>query len=411
MTIALALALTAALAPRPQGDPLADWSEDVMQLVEALERMHPDPFAGCPQADFEEGVDEFLGGLEGASEAKTTVELMRLMARLSRGGREGHAVVWPMASKSLPLSLYSFDDGWFVVDASSAQREWLGARVVSVGGVPLEEACKRLAPLLTRDNDWNLRDKLANALGCVDVLVGSGVCADPEHMTVELERDGARKTLVLAAEPAHPHLAFPLPQRKDELWLAGHDKAFAWQVLEPEHALYVQFNEVTAADASGRTLADFAAEVVRTFEERKLARLIVDVRANGGGDNTTFGPLIQALQSPTIDRPGVLFGLIGRHTFSAAGNFVTVLQRDTKAILLGEPTGGAPNQYGDARNVQLPHHPGILVRIATRYHSFGGPDDKRLTHEPNLLVPLRSADYFAGRDPVLRAALDYQPPK
>ena len=161
---------------------------------------------------------------------------------------------------------------------------------------------------------------------------------------------------------------------------------------------------------------DMGAPGIREFikwyypQIRKEA-LIVDVRANGGGNNTTFGPLIQALQSPSINRPGVLFGLIGRHTFSAAGNFVTVLQRDTRAILVGEPTGGAPNQYGDARNVALPHHPGILVRIATRYHSFGGPNDKRLTHEPQLSVPLRARDYFAGQDPVLRAALEYQPPK
>ena len=72
---------------------------------------------------------------------------------------------------------------------------------------------------------------------------------------------------------------------------------------------------VQAAD--GTTLADFSREMVRTFEERKLTKLIVDVRCNGGGDNTTFRPLITALQTPSIDRPGVLFGLIGRATFSA----------------------------------------------------------------------------------------------
>ena len=57
--------------------------------------------------------------------------------------------------------------------------------------------------------------------------------------------------------------------------------------------------------------------------------------------------------------------------------------------------------------MSLPNHPTVLVRISTRFHEFGKPDDPRLTHEPRLRVELRSEDYFAGRDPVLRAALDY----
>jgi C-terminal processing protease CtpA/Prc len=161
-------------------------------------------------------------------------------------------------------------------------------------------------------------------------------------------------------------------------------------------------------DGSGRALADFAAEMVRIFEERGLARLVLDARSNGGGDNTTFGPLIAALRTPSLDRPGVLYGLIGRSTFSAAGNFAAVLAQDTQAFLVGEPSGGGPNQFGDAVPVPLPHHPELLVRLSTRYHRFGPADDARLAVEPDLAVPLSSADYFAGRDPVLRAALDHR---
>lgn len=94
--------------------------------------------------------------------------------------------------------------------------------------------------------------------------------------------------------------------------------------------------------------------------------------------------------------------LEGKRVGAIAGVPVEELAR------LVEPlTGGAPNQYGDARDVRLPHHPGLLVRIATRYHAFGGAEDRRLTHEPERPVPLLSADAFGGRDPVLRAALEY----
>jgi len=409
--LALVLVALAGLAAQRSSDPVAAWTDDVMFLVSELERMHPDPFFGCPRPEFEAAVDGFMAEIEEDGAKNATIELMRLMGKLSCKGREGHAVVWPMNARSVPLQLYRFDDGWFVVDAEGEQRDWIGARLMAIGGVPVEEVCKRIDPLLSRDNEWNLLLKLGASLLCGDVLAGVGVVPDAARVRLEFLRDGKSTSVEMAtvtADPSHLWARQPLPTRDGVTWLEGREESWRLQVLEPEHALYVQYNEVAPVDHDQKPLVDFAKEIVRTFEEQKLARVIVDVRSNGGGNNTTFPPLIQALQTPSIDRPGVLYGLIGRATFSAAGNFVTVLDRDTKATLVGEPTGGAPNQYGDARNVVLPNHPDVLVRIATRYHQFGGPADTRLTHEPDLRVPLTSADYFAGRDPVLRAALEHE---
>lgn len=413
MPIGFVLSLAACLGSVQAGDPVAAWTEDVLHLVTELERLHPDPFFGCPQAEFEEGVDAFLAGIESDGACNASVGLMRLMARLSSKGRDGHAVVWPMRARYLPLQLYRFDDGWFVVDAQPEQRAWIGARVVALGGVPVEDACKRLDPLLTRDNEWNLRLKLGGTLICSDVLAGAGIVPDADRVRLELARDEQSAAVELVASPGNMQFwsRRDLPARAGVTWLEGREQSWRLQVLEAERALYVQYNAVAPVDQDGQTLEAFGQELVRTFEERGLAKVIVDVRSNGGGDNTTFPPLIRALQSPSIDRPGVLFGLIGRATFSAAGNFVTVLERDTQAILVGEPTGGGPNQYGDAQTVPLPNHPDVLVRISTRYHQFGAADDARLTHEPQISVPLTSRDYFHDRDPVLQAALTYQPPR
>jgi len=413
MTIAIAFTLAALLPASRPPDLAEDWKQDAAHFLSEVERLHPSPWFGCPREQFMRGLDEFAASCKGASEPRALAEFMRLTARLSAQGRDGHSAVWPMQSRYLPLRLYGFEDGWFVVGAPEAQREWVGARVSAIGGVPIEELCKRLSPLLTRDNDWNLRSKLANALVCGDILAGVGALADRGRGEVELEHKGAAKKLPLelsAGNLMEMFGRFPLAPRAGARWLEGHDASWRLETLEAEHALYVQFNEVAARSSSGQSLSEFAAEIVRRVEEQKLTRVIVDVRANGGGDNTTFGPLIKALQNPAINRPGVLFGLTGRYTFSAAGNFVSVLERDTKAILIGEPTGGAPNQYGDAETVALPNHQTVLVRVSTRYHAFGKPDDTRLTHEPRQRVLLRSDDYFAGRDPVLQAALDFKLP-
>lgn len=410
-TVLLALPLLSAGPLRAQ-DPISAWSEDALFLVEAFERLHPAPWFGCPRAEFETAMDAFLTGLEGWDERRAQTEFMRLFATLSAQGRDGHSGIWPMRASVLPLKLYGFSDGWFVV--ASERPELVGAQLVSLGGVPIDELCARLAPLLTRDNEWNLRGKLALALATLELLEGVGVESSAAGVRLELVRDGKSEQVELAPsvrgvfeqwqEPA-------LPARSSSRWLSRRERAFRLEVLERERALYVQYNEVTSRDASGRSLADFTTEVTQLFVERKLERLVIDVRSNGGGDNTTFAPLIAALRKPPFDRHGVLFALTGRGTYSAAGNFVTALERDTRAILIGEPTGGAPNQYGDAQTVELPNHQELLVRISTRYHEFSRAEDQRLTHEPHLAVPFRAGDYFADRDPVLAAALEYAPPK
>jgi hypothetical protein len=387
------------------------WTEDVFHLVAALEEMHPDPFAGCPRETFEAGVDTFLSGVEEWTEVRSTAEFMRLLALLSRGGREGHAGVWSLSSAVLPIQIHAFSDGWFVVDAPSETADLVGAQVLAIGGIDVAEVAARLAPLQCHDNEVNLRVRVAGALSTVDLLAGVEIPRSSQGFLVRLRMPGDEEVerALTPRPPQHGDLrrrfGGGLPPREGHRWLRNLDAAYRMEMLEPRHTLYVQYNEVTAGREGGPTLAEFAQEMMKRFEEEHAERLVLDVRCNGGGDNTTFGPLIEALKTPAIDRPDVLFGLIGPQTFSAAGNFAAVLDRETRATLVGEPTGGAPNQYGDARDVSLPRHPQLNLRLATRYHVFTTPDDPSLAVEPDVLVPLTSKDYFSGHDPVLARVL------
>jgi hypothetical protein len=129
---------------------------------------------------------------------------------------------------------------------------------------------------------------------------------------------------------------------------------------------------------------------------------------NGGGNNQTFANLERRLRDPAIDRPGRRIGLIGPQTFSAAANFATDLEQSTSALFAGEPMGGSPNLFGDTRPVTLPQS-GQTYRVAARYWERSTPDDARITIDPDLEVTMSSADYLAGRDPVLDAVEAYPP--
>ena len=105
------------------------------------------------------------------------------------------------------------------------------------------------------------------------------------------------------------------------------------------------------------------------------------------------------------NRRGGLFVLIGRATFSAAGNFAADADPSTHAAFVGEPTGGGVRMYGDAVPVELPNS-GLQAQIPTRYWDYGkGPKDNRLAVQPDVKVALTSADYFTRRDSALAVAL------
>ena len=163
--------------------------------------------------------------------------------------------------------------------------------------------------------------------------------------------------------------------------------------------MYVGYNSVRPpTDAMLRNIQ-------RLVRGKAVKRVIVDVRLNGGGDNTTYGGLTTIFRSPAVNKRGRLYLLTGRATFSAAANFSAEIDRDTRALIVGEPTGGGVETYGDTFPLLLPSV-GWYVHIAARYHERkNGKSDRRLAVAPDVRVDLSSAQYFAGRDPVLERAL------
>src|SRR5689334_433552 len=52
----------------------------------------------------------------------------------------------------VPISLYLFSDGLYVRATTTSQAKLLGAKVTKSGGVPVDDALRRVDPLIGRDN-------------------------------------------------------------------------------------------------------------------------------------------------------------------------------------------------------------------------------------------------------------------
>lgn len=382
-------------APEPTGLTAEQWSADLDALVAGIESVHPNPWWREPRADFLARVAALKKTIPAMSHDDAAVALIELVATI-----DGHSAVYPtdVGFSYYGIRLYDFSDGLHVV-AAPGHPEAVGGRLVSVGGVPVEEVRRRLTPLVSHDNGWTVRNSLPLFLVIEETLAAKRVVADRQRPSYAVRTvSGATVTLDPPAlgwdEYQRKVGGFPvgLPVRARPMSESRTTTPIWWKDLA-SGVLYVQYNAV-------RLGSEGAADAIEAAVAKPgLRRLVIDVRYNGGGDNTTYARLLGAVGDAA--RKGRVAVLVGRQTFSAAMNFVTdVARRAPRAVFVGEPTGARPSLYGDVGDVLMPRS-GFVAHVSTRYHE-GGPGE---TLTPDVRVDVSSAYWLAARDRALDAAL------
>ena len=112
------------------------------------------------------------------------------------------------------------------------------------------------------------------------------------------------------------------------------------------------------------------------------------------------------IESKKINKPGKLFVIIGRRTFSACQNLVNELSNYTNALFVGEPTAENINFYGDTRRVELPK------TKTSAFLSFAWWQDKPQWENapwlaPQVAVDMSFDEYRSNKDPMLEACLNF----
>lgn len=390
-------------------------ADDVRLELQRIRTVHPDPFHATAEPAFEAAASELAARAPGLSRDQLLVELMRFTNLL--GERDGHSGIFPLDSAHarvlhlFPLYLYDFDDGLFVV-AAPGRPALVGSKLLAIDGIDEATLKQAVWPLVPRDNDSTREDRFMSFMLTTEVLHGLGLRAGTGAAAFTLQRPGSPARVVKLApvtarrylrlmEPIFPSFVYALPKRPKPLYLRRRGEDHYVTTIDRGRVVFVGYNRTLGSTAT------IAQRVLRLARTAKVRRVVVDVRLNPGGDNHTYAALLQALRSRWVNRPGRLVVLISRSTFSAAQNFVTELERRTKAVFVGEDSGGSPNLYGDVTPVALPTA-GVTVEVATQYWQKSTPDDPRVTIVPDVAVPLGSNAFFRGRDPVLAAALAYR---
>jgi hypothetical protein len=406
--IATGLLLTGSASAAAGQDAVAGWTTDLHVVRWALHRIHPHAFHATSSVEFDLRLSALRRDLPKLSRSETLVRLAQVIATI----RECHtgfalSTTPPVDFHALPIKVYLYADGPFIQAAGPAYRDLVGARLIRIGEEPSSRAVPQLLSTVMASNLWSSAGGLSYRFRG-EVLQALGISPESRIVRIGVQRDDATISRWLPVVPRALDLGDGIGAPPGTNWIDARASAFVPLYLQhpaqrfllvarPPY-IYARINNIL--NSPTETLAGFWQRLAAEYD-KKPRPLILDLRQNGGGDNTLLSPILLGIdRRPRFKRAHNLYVIIGRATQSAAENLVARLQRVADVTTVGEPSGETPSQYGDPIAVRLPYSK-IMFHVATRYYHEGGAP-------PNLTVPtlsaaLTSREYRDGVDPALRA--------
>ncbi|MEM1126863.1 MAG: hypothetical protein AAGI71_09455 [Bacteroidota bacterium] len=382
---------------------------DVETLVRTLEDVHPAPYAITPKAAFYAAAQALAEDIPTLQDYEVDVRFAQLTALLG----DSHTTIYPWSAWSLPpilpLRFYAFEDGLFVISATTDYQDLLRARITHIGEQPVDDALAQVATLISYENEAWRRALVPRYVVHGRMLHTLGLAETPNAVTLSFETEtGASVTRTLPT----------LTDQSGTIWLSGLEgpvplqfqstRGHYWTTYLPEdQTVYFQYNRCLIEP--GRPFQDTVDDLVTLLQTHPVDQVVVDLRHNTGGDSRIIQPLYDLFDSypPEAQASGRLVVLIGEHTFSSGLMNALELHERWNGLLVGTPTGGKPNHYGEVRGFNLAQSR-LRVNHSTKYFTLL-PNADPASLNPDIQVPLRAADFFAGRDAALEAVTSSGP--
>ncbi len=414
------------LAPRNRAE---RWNQDLDVLTGRFATLDRSLSPG-ERALFLEAVDTIRRSLEELSDVQVMVQMAAALAIAD----EPHTRLLLLRNatklRRLPIRVWWFQDGLYVIRTTSEYRSLLGCRVDDFDRVPSRQARDLVGRAFAGNPSW--RDYLTTyTLTSPETLSGLGVARQLDE--VELGVSGCRaagRNTVRAMPPAHsdrtveswwdlspvrqnPHgitdHVLEQGRRNLPLYLQNPTANFVFEYLADSGTLYFQFNR--SDNAPGETLSTFGERLLREIETRRPSAFVMDVRFNTGGNATLSKQLLERLNERTAKIPRYV--ITGRTTFSAGISAIGQFLSGGPATIVGEVPGDDIDHWSEGGYLRLPNS-GLEVDFQTVFHSYSrAPCPREISCvdmniasiEPEVLVSPTWQDYVYLRDAAMDAVL------
>ncbi len=385
------------------------WKDDIEYCLTELPKKHKDLFFRFPKEQFEASLQNLKNLPDTMSDLCFALKLQQIIVKVGDAHTSVRYSDFLNKDKFLPFSFVWLSDGLTINSTTKQNSEILGGKLKKINGYPVEVIIDSLCTLFVVDNEASKKTGIPSLLMFEELLdfFGFGNGSLP-IVEVELEK-GELKSIQLKRGKIDDDSIVEIKPEVKPFYRIGADLFFTEKYFSEDSIYFIQYNRCwsreleTAYGDKGRaenmpSFVEFEQTVFKTFREKPIKKLIVDMRFNSGGSSLQGTDFIKQLSGyDFLDKRNMLYVVIGRRTFSSGILNVLDFKRLTKAITIGEETAGRPNHFGEIKTFKLPSSQ-MKVSYSTKY--FKWTSEKENTIEPDVKCPVSFVDYKNGVDPV-----------
>ena len=323
--------------------------------------------------------------------------------------------------KRLPFVFYCFGNENHIYLTSSKYKQYLGWKLVKLGGLSVEEARKtienyELSPYETAAGEKYEFEFSMNLIS----LEEAGLVQKNGKVSLTLESpDGKIKTINCRARSPFVFTKWVrLSPEKNNQLLKHFDKSKNYMVTSSEikRTVYAQCNSCKVDEEY--TVQNWFSDIISELNTGKFNTLVFDLRYNPGGDSAFELALNNELwkYKTELDKYNLAIVATGR-TYSCSLRFINfVLMYYPQVVVFGEETGQAIYNYTGYHNgnnlkklncqfifpQQIDDQPELQKRAREVTHS-----DVHCGVLPDVEVYEKFEDFMKGEDTIYNAIYDY----
>lgn len=363
------------------------YKADLEFLKTNLPQKHINLFAKISQSEFEKRIRNIESKIDTLQEEEFLNELFQLMVAVG----DEHTQINPLNlfSYTLPINFTFFKEGIFVTE--TGRQDLLLAQLKTINGVPVEEVTERFKSIIPNYNQSFFKTMLMFYINNTYILKSLAVTNSKETISYTLEKpDGTIAAVELKPEKNAGMLK---PEQFSSL-PASFRKSNYWSQYYPDNNL-LYFHYRNCKEDANYPFEQFNKELFESIATNKPKKLVIDLRYNGGGNSRILAPFLAQLKASELNSTGKLYVLIGKMTFSSALLNALDLKRNYNTILVGEPTAGSINHYGETRAFELPNTKATVVYSTNYFEQWKDHDGPLI---PDILVNYSIENFKKGID-------------
>lgn len=370
--------------------------EDLNYFCDNLEKNHKNLYANISKEEFEIEKQKIAEKTVDMSDSDFYYSLKYLLSMIG----DAHTDIGFVDSQykylhGLGFAIKKYSDGWYLMMIEEENEEYLGCRLIAINDMEINDIFSRSKEIMSYENEAWAEKIFSNTINFREPLEYLGIVQKGEPIVLNVEDNSGNKQL-LEIESMNEQqimdakISTVIQKNTPKTIMSG---IYSAMPLDKNY-FFIQYN--SCKEDPDFSMKKFVSSVIKDIKENNYNKIIIDLRYNSGGNSRIFEPMISELSKLQKDRNFKVYTIIGKSTFSSAIINAIQIKKQLNGILVGTPTGGNVNGYGELKNFTLKNTP-IAVWYSTKYFELIKGYEKDSLY-PDIYVEQNFENYLNGID-------------